>query len=453
MLCEPAFGGICNAVVKYDDSTVIAGLTRNPQELGDAGIRRHDATNLLRLIYIASILFLASCDGMKTELDISSISFPPKLSVTAILDRCFSPDSSSFSSDSSSFSINIVEARSLADYAKPFSTDREIIRNGEIRLFEDDRLIWSKTGPFDMSTKIAFVSGDSWTGENKCGYHHIEYGISISAGSEYRLEVEIEGYETATSTSVIPEIPVVTASVDTSTKVLKSHVRNINSLNNTTGFSNGYYYMPISVHFTETDSNVRKYFALDIREKLDFHCNDGVCQNSRNQNYYGICVAELSKLQDNPDVEALDLLTNNTNNVADLYAFPFLLQSNLTFTNGINKLNYYMMNVFGKDTCLFGCLEANNPEFIKYSNYQTYLLRVKSITTETFRYYRGLVLQSKGMGFFSEPVTIVGNIKNGYGCFSVSNTVYVPLLVYEEYYYFTKTEVVGKRTRARWTKP
>jgi hypothetical protein len=197
--------------------------------------------------------------------------------------------------------------------------------------------------------------------------------------------------------------------------------------------------LPVSVYFTEIDPNVRKYFALDVREKVDEYDEDGVWQyNVRNHNYYGIGVAELSKLQDNPNVEALDLLTNNTNNVADLSAFPFLLQSNLTFTKGNNKLIYYMMNVLG-NYCSVGCLEANNPDYKKYTYYHTaFLFRVRSITTETFRYYRSLVLQSKRDGFFSEPVTIVGNIKNGYGCFSVFNTVYIPMLVNEEYGYYPR---------------
>jgi hypothetical protein len=35
------------------------------------------------------------------------------------------------------------------------------------------------------------------------------------------------------------------------------------------------------------------------------------------------------------------------------------------------------------------------------------------------------------MGFFSEPVSIVSNIENGYGCFSAINTVWGIIAVYE----------------------
>jgi hypothetical protein len=47
---------------------------------------------------------------------------------------------------------------------------------------------------------------------------------------------------------------------------------------------------------------------------------------------------------------------------------------------------------------------------------------VSHLSTATFEHYRSLVLQSNGVGFFSEPVSIAGNIENGYGCFTAINT-------------------------------
>jgi hypothetical protein len=35
------------------------------------------------------------------------------------------------------------------------------------------------------------------------------------------------------------------------------------------------------------------------------------------------------------------------------------------------------------------------------------------------------------MGFFSEPVSIASNIKNGYGCFAAINTVREKIMEYE----------------------
>jgi hypothetical protein len=267
------------------------------------------------------------------------------------------------------------------------------------------------------------------------GYHHTEYGIVTRAGSEYRLEVEVEGYDTAVSTAVMPAAPDVSASMDTDAAAMKkfSNVHcfwSMNEWNNGVGYYDDLYY-PVSVRFAENDPNERKYFALEIYVNQDEY-HDGVHQESSGGRR-GIGVSELSKLQDNPDMEVHGLMIGS--DPTDLYLFTMLLQSNLSFSKGNNVLNYYAEHAWMHNDCPDDPYYTDNPNFVKIISRYTYTLRVKRITTETFRYYRSLTLQNSGMGFFSEPVTIVGNIKNGYGGFSVFNSVSFKLMEGESCYY------------------
>jgi len=376
------------------------------------------------LFYLLFFLF-AACDGMKTELDINSIAFPPKLSVTAILDH-----------EESTFSIAFSEGRALADYAKPFPDNREIIRNGEIRLYEDDLLILSQQGPFDLSKiyeEEEFEHGGLYI-HNQNGYAYFEEGIVTRAGSKYRLEVAVEGYETVVSTATMPNAPAVTASMDISAAVEKDKIKDISSLNEN-NFSLGmrsYSYWPLTVQFTDTDPNERKYYVLDIFSEA-YEYRDGtdkmVFIGRR-----GIGVTELSKLQDNPDVEAGELMLDI--DPVDLYYFSMLTQSNVTFSRGDNVLNYFVGRMrHYYHLCSDNLPSELLPNYVQTTTHDKYSLRVRSITTETFRYYRSLALQYAGMGFFGEPVTVVGNMDKGYGCFSVINSVKIPLAEKEECYW------------------
>ena len=375
---------------------------------------------------IALVLLLTACDGMKTELDITSVAFPPKLSVTAMLDG-----------GEGSLSIAFTEGRALADYAKPFPDNHIIIRNGEIRLYEDGNLIWNQQGPFDMSVGRHSYKMEGWEYESweyRNGYVHIEYGIVTHAGSEYRLEVEVDGYETAVSTVIMPDVSAVTASIDASSEVMKDKINFISSLSENM-WNNWDIFWPLTVQITDSDPNERKYYALDISMTTDSY-RDGVYVNTYDERH-GIGVTELSKLQDNPDVEAGELLINV--DPANMYYFTMLLQSNVTFSRENNTLNYYIGR--RQQSYYPSCSEelpsdVSPSSLIMVTSYNKYSLRVKRITTETFRYYRSLTLQNAGMEFFSEPVTVVGNIEKGYGCFSVINSVNIPLIEIEDCHYF-----------------
>ena len=95
------------------------------------------------------LLLLTTCDiitdkELKTDLDITRIAFPPKLSVTALLDG-----------GSGEFTVLLRVGRSMADYKEPQPIYFENIRNGEIRLFEDGTQILYERGIFDISRRNA----------------------------------------------------------------------------------------------------------------------------------------------------------------------------------------------------------------------------------------------------------------------------------------------------------
>ena len=363
-------------------------------------------------------VFLAACDGMKTELDIDSIAFPPKLCVTAILDGA-----------SGTFSIVLTEGRALADYKTPQIPEEKIIRNGEIRLYEDDRLILSEAGEFDLALDNDVVISDHYgTGSMWFQGHHFEAGgITTNPGSAYRLEVEVDGYKTVTSTSAMPTLPDVSATIDTSVIVKKNSYKEYYSLagwSYSGGSGGDINFWPVSLQWGGRASG-RNYYALEMHEEKTLI--EGVPNEWNREGRFniGICVSDLSKLQDNPEVEIfenqeIDMDASSMN--AGMYRFPILLMSDMGFTDNNASLTLYKERVYTIDQGQY-----HPPENKRVVYHRKLTLRVRHITEATFRYYRSLAMQSVGMDFFTEPVNIVGNIENGYGGFTVFHAVDIPL--------------------------
>ena len=105
--------------------------------------------NKIKILLFQFLILHYSCE-LRKDLDIELVKFPPKLSITAILDR-----------ENYWLDISLMEGRSLANYTYSYTFDKENIRYGEIRLFEDGILIRSISGPFDMSSD--FRTGETAT--------------------------------------------------------------------------------------------------------------------------------------------------------------------------------------------------------------------------------------------------------------------------------------------------
>ena len=365
---------------------------------------------------VFSFLLLLGCTKVK-YFDIENApDFPPRLSVTALLDG-----------ENGDFNITIMESRSLAFYGQGFELTREIIRNGEIHLYEDGVLIHSHSGQFDMSI-------DEYKTQ-KNGYRHNVSGIDTRTGGEYRLEVDVEGYPKVVSTSVMPPALDVSASLDNSTHVFMSDIKEIRSV----GYGLQHFgssaqhnpwgtFWPVSAYIADPDPNAPNYFVLEI-----FHRHENNHHVSGNYNR-GIGVPDLMILRDvdmDPTAGQMDISSST-----DLFLFSMLLLGDITFSLENVSRTFYtraLRTVYEQDPSL-----DDDPDFEMVTTSHTIYLRAKHITPATYRYYRGIRQQESINLLFSEPVNIVGNFEGGYGIFSVYNTTSIPLLEWEAYEYREK---------------
>jgi len=366
----------------------------------------------------------AGCE-IEKDWDVDFLAFPPKLSITAILDY-----------ENRLFDISLMEGRSLADYAQLVEINKENIRDGEIRLFEDDALILSIQGPFDMT----YFRGDYALGylNRKNGYRSILTGMNLNPGSEYRLEAEVEGYPLAISTAAMPVAPpIVSADMDTSLQSVRNNVLEIFSLNygkqdvarNKTLPDR---YWPVSVRITDPSPNVVNYFALDIL-KMEHTFAGNTITGGMNNNWK-IGSSDATVLLD-VNIEILQF----GGDPIDLYLFSMLLTNNVVLSpENAAHIFYTPVVEIQNDPKDDDSHLEDDPNFEKISTQHSLSLRVAQISPEVFRCYRSLMQNTTG--WFAEPVPVVSNIENGYGVFSVMNSVRINLLEWETYEYRKKEE-------------
>lgn len=207
------------------------------------------------VFYLIGLLFIAftACEDMFVKkINVKQADFPAKLSITATLD-----------SDSGRLSLFIKEGNSLQSFHSYKNMNQTIVRNGTIRLYENDREIFKNTGIFDLSPGRY---------DNE-GYNAMFTGISTVAGYTYRLSVEMEGYPTASAVAVMPEAPLVyDVSLDAKYPVEKTNVLEIFPLYDnhyyTTSITGNPFVMKIADNSAEKD-----YYALrvDYFEIRDFN--------------------------------------------------------------------------------------------------------------------------------------------------------------------------------------
>ncbi|MDR2383872.1 MAG: DUF4249 domain-containing protein [Prevotellaceae bacterium] len=345
---------------------------------------------VIRNVVFAALFLLAvtGCDknAFVKTIDVEQADFPPKLAVTAILDT----------DNGGTFTLSMKEAHSIG-YYKTFKAEQQnIIRNGTVRLFENDSTIFSHSEEFN-------ISGLSYTFNN----------ISAIAGRTYRLEIDIEGYDKATATSVMPDAPLISdLFVDAEHPVKKDNIRYVSSLSNVPyHFSS--YFVPFSLNITDNTSlpdfysfQIEYYFESK-QEDYDFIYETTVTKP--------VLTSNLALIQDNPDVESADLMIEGEN--VDLYSFDLMMLTDATFANTNIRLDFYYSNdiVVGNEH-VYG---PKDPDV--YSLFRNTLI-VRHHTQEAFKQYRSMAFQLAGLGFFSEPVFITSNMENAYGGFSVQNT-------------------------------
>lgn len=365
---------------------------------------------ILTYIFFVVTITLGCNDMFEKTIDIDIADSTPKLSVTATLDT-----------DSGRFALYVLEYRSMASFKNWHPAIEPIVKDGAVRLYEDDRLILSIQGPFDLSFRTVSPVGYN-------GYRYKTTGLSLKAGSMYRLEIDMEGYSPVWSTTTMPNAPIIEATLDTTCTTYKSSVINITNEYTASG-----YYHPIELALTDK-SNTTEYYYFEQKSYRHEECNQDYQYNvAFNINRY-LGIDDFALIQDNPDYQAKS--NDLENGVYDLYEFNHLLLSNQSFLNSsINfqlyvpswmKANYQPMPLLDYDP------DTDGPEMHLTDRHD---LIVRHITEETFRHYRNMIIQNVGIDFFTEPINIPGNIKNGLGCFSASNTKRFKLLEVESYDY------------------
>ena len=367
---------------------------------------------IIRYSILNCLLFLFACDfTMIKELDIEPLDFPPKLSVHAIL------------GGDGIFDIRLMESVSLAEYNRKII--KEIIRSGEIRLYLDGNLIRTIPGPFEISPK---------TTENGVlkGYRMTLFGIIISPGSVYRLEVDVEGYPSVVSTSTMPVAPVASASMDTSVQVIRKNVKEVGTAGYWLSLLGNWQktyperYWPLSIGIN-VPADANNYYAIDIRKY----------ERSGSQNIvytWGIGGSDAAILLE----EGMESELMSSDRI-DLYLFSLLTTKN--FAKDALRNFYAAVDESINNPEIDNTELAENPDYEKITTQHSLILRVRNISPDTYRYYRSISLQFWNAGVFHEqPSVVVGNIKGGYGCFSVYNTTNITLLEWETYEYREKNE-------------
>jgi hypothetical protein len=346
------------------------------------------------------LLLVTGCDenAFVKTIDVEQADFPPKLAVTATLDT-----------DSGRFTLFLREAHSMEYYRNFNSEQQYILRNGTVRLFENDVQVFAKPGPFDLSV--------THTGQN--GYHGVFTGISAVAGRTYRLEIDIDGYDKATATAVMPDAPIISGtSIDIEHPVNKENVRHIESLSYNSSSSSyyDYQYVPFSLNISD-NSPLPDFYSFQVE-----HSNISKYENDDEEHGYtvmtNIATSNLVLIQDNPDVESKDIMMDGEN--IDLYSFDLMMLTDATFANTAVQLDLFSPYHFYIPT-------DKNDHNLPNPNPSSYrivrhTLIARHYTQEAFRQYRSMAFQLAGLGFFSEPVFITTNMENAYGGFSVQNT-------------------------------
>jgi hypothetical protein len=365
-------------------------------------------------------LFITGCEDLFVKtIDVDSAGLSAKLVVTATLDT-----------DSGRLTLSIGEGRPLQDYNK--AVNNPLIRNGTVRLFENDREIFTKSGVFNMSPANS-------------GYHERFTNISAIAGCTYRIEIDMEAYDKATATAVMPETPFISgAMMDTEHYTVKKNVMEIRSLGNFYSKSiMENYCFPFSLIIDDRNDQPDYYsLRMEYSEKreqwLVYDFDNYRIENEELVNPVNIATPNLTLIQDNPDVESNEMSFSEDGG-GELYSFDLLVLTDATFRNRSAKLDLYALyfpvynetHYYPKPVVVYRpYLHGNREHFIRKRD-----LLVTHLTQETFRQYRNMAFQLAGIGFFTEPVFITSNMENAYGCFSLQNTVRINVESFEGYSY------------------
>jgi len=354
-------------------------------------------------------------------MDVAGMS--PKLSVTATLDA-----------DSGRFAIYIFAAHPLSEYKDWRSVKDTITAEGEIRLYEDGTKILTVPGPFDLLPLMMKYFYE------RSGYNYFTTGLPLKTGSTYRLEVEMEGYPMAWATGVMPEAPITNdAKLDTTQRIYYGNAAIPPGYYNFATGSDSDYSFPFDLIITVNNAKTNNYYYIQQRTYLQIKCDPDdytlPLGFEFNDYRYPIGVTDFSIIQNQPEywTGAYEF----GDGAYDLYLIDHLMLTNQTFSEKSINLSLFLPSLIYRHTGMNAPIPDYEHEYgVECHVVYRHDLLVRHISEETYKNYMNMILQSKDIDFFTEPVNIPGNIQNGYGCFSVSNTKRFNLLNFERYRYF-----------------
>ena len=356
-------------------------------------------------VFIFTACFFLACEE-KHSIRISGPEFSPQLAVTATLET-----------DSGRFYVLLGRTYPLPDKLNHRNDDPEW-RRGIISLYEDGLPVLQFTGDFELARD---------DGDNT----FFRKGLPLKAGSLYRLEVSVDGYDPVWAEAVMPDAPVIRSiRADTTVKVTKQQVRNFSTIGQYNSYGNSGRIYPLKVVMEDNSPSV-DYYMMRINMSYDA---EGYPDKSRYGLLNSVGTDQMDLIRNTPEIEEMEDVFENK--VYDAYFFETMLISDYLFAGHTGNLD------------LYGRVEKYN-QLENYTGRELvfgyrYDLLVSHITQESFSFYRGIILQWKQDFFHSEPVVTPSNIHNGYGCFSLSNSVRHTLLEYRSYYYPDMWPPVGQ---------
>lgn len=356
----------------------------------------------LTIVSLAALFFLSCEDFLKKEITIDAADSSPKVCVTSAL-------------EDSLFYIFL----SLSSPINNPAGSPERVKEAEVRLYEDDKLILEITKRDTIDSRYP-----EYTWYNDMLPFATRTDVRVTPGKTYTLKVQVEGYPPVSSAVTAPDAVEVTGcSVDSRDPIFYEDDK--------TAYLNSDYYPHCNSYFPFTVS------IKDNPGEKDYYMIQACEVAGEGRSIYDlylrserllVATPERSLVQDNPDVVADQTLNDPE---ISLFSFGQMILSDLTFQGQEKTLQLLLAS------CQLN-INDNNCDWIgQRPHYETHYglyIIIRRLSEESYHYYRTFALQKIGLDFFSEPVSLASNIEGGYGCFAICTTTRVLLKEYKVCY-------------------
>ncbi len=362
-------------------------------------------------IFLSLCLTLISCeDFFKKSIEIESADDVPKIVVSAGLENGL-------------FYIYLSLSNPIT--TKETLSQTITIKNAIVKLYEDDQLLLEITQQDDYAEPIYSPYDQYYLP------YAVRQNVRVTPGKSYRLEVSYENYPPVFSTVIAPDEPLILNTYMDSNNILE---RDNDRIAYAEKLQDGYphcdKFFPLALTIQD-DPFQKNYYLIEVCET--YQPNPSTLEIYTNMYRQAVGTTDRILIQDNPDVMANQWLNDPEINT---FIFGQMLLTDLTFQGKKQTLNLLVAtcNSFRNNDTSCERLRRYYPESRIIHEDHYLIATVKHVCREGYDFYRTFVLQDENLGFFTEPVDIISNIKGGYGCFSVSTSKQVILAHNESCY-------------------